>query len=141
MGMATLPRGRKPAEYSLLGDVLYSQLARRGIRGNKAVEELINARGDYPRSITDETVRNYFIGKHGVPYVFVYTLVEEMNRIKPLTAQEKRDLETAYTWGQQPKDSPLFPENIDRAHLFVEDVEEEERGQDPQGEQPNSGDP
>lgn len=136
MGMATLTKGRKPAEYTLLGDVLSSQLARRGIRSNKAVEELVKAREDYPRSITDETVRNYFIGKHGVPYVFVYTLVEEMNKLKPLTAQEKRDLETAYTWGQQPKDSPLFPENIDKAELFVEDVEEEERGG-----QPDSGDP
>lgn len=125
----SMSKGRRQSEFTRFGDVLSGQLAKRGIRSHAELERRIKARGDYPRRISDETIRNYFRGEHAVPPVFLLTAVDEMNKVLPVTSAERDELEEAYAWGQGFNVSSIMPENIARAMDFITEIppdEEEE---------------
>lgn len=133
---------RQQAEFTQLGNVMTGLLGKRGIRGHAEISRRISARGDYPNqkgaqkgSISDESVRNYFTGQHPVPVAFMHTIVDEMNKVSPMSEQERAELQEAYLWGQGPKVSPILPENMDKAREFIMGVDQEERERSNRGGQ------
>lgn len=124
MVLEAMSKPRETTSYSPFGNVLDGQLARRGIRSNAELARRIKAKKDYPRSITDETIRNYKRGQHNVPWDFLQYAVLVMEDAQPLTDFERKELEHTFTWGQKPpEDSPISPENLERKRAFIEGVE------------------
>lgn len=119
-----MPR-RTSSEYSAFGRTLNTQLVRRDIRSSAELARRIKAKGGYPRRLSDETIRNYLQGKHSVPAVFLQYAVMVMEDMELLSEAERAELEKTYTWGQQPEDSPITEENVQKGDEFVEQVEDE----------------
>lgn len=120
------PEGSAPSEYTWYGRVVNRLMADRDIRNPTQMYRRVDALGGYPRRLSGATVGNILKGNQGVPFEFHQYTTVVLDQAKPLTVEEREELEEAFTWGQ--KHSPeqgYGRETLERAYGFVEEMRRE----------------
>lgn len=126
--MSSRPRSgdeQARSEYTWYGRLIFRLMADRDIRNPTQLYRRIDALGGYPRRLSGDTVGNIMKGKQGAPFEFHQYATVVLDQAKPLTDEEREELEDAFTWGQ--KHSPELGygrETVERAYGFVEEMRE-----------------
>jgi hypothetical protein len=124
--------GGGPPEYTWYGRVLDRLMYDRGIRNPTQMFRRIKALGGYPRRLkTAATVANILKGVQNAPFEFHQYATVVLDQAKPLTEEEREQLEEAFTWGQKhPAELGYGRENLERAYGFVEEMRREHESSD-----------
>ncbi len=123
MGVAPVAERVSRNEYTWYGRLVFRLMADRGIRNPTEMFRRIDALGGYPRRLSGATVGNILKGEQGAPFEFHQYATVVLDQEKPLTDDEREELEEAFTWGQ--KHSPdlgYSRETLERAYGFVEEM-------------------
>lgn len=127
MAVLTMPSGKSEgksrSEYTWYGRISFGLMADRDIRNPTELFRRIEALGGYPRRLSPATIINIFKGEQGAPFEFQQYLTVTLDQAKPLSSEEKEELEDAFVWGQKHvADAGYTRENIERAHEYVREM-------------------
>lgn len=126
MSVAVVPEkssDRNRSEYTWYGGVVFSLMADRDIRNPTELFRRVEALGGYPRRLSPATIINAFKGVQGVPFELHQYITVILDQAKPLTTEQREELEDSFAWGQKHVPGSGYErENVERAHEFVREM-------------------
>lgn len=125
MGMALMAQEIDRPEFMPFGLYAWQLMAERNVRNAATLDRLMKEDG-YEKSLSGQTILNYFKGIHQAPAEFLAQLTLTLGRIKPLEHDQVLRLGKLYAWQQKrPGTGRISAENYRQAQRFIDDLTEE----------------